>query len=119
MVLSRSSVRLRLVAAHARVEKIADDVEFLEAFDDEFRTCGTGGGLNLHIGETEPALHEIGAQVNVLDARVGQVHLTTEENPDAHVNAFLIETIAQRAIAKPKIRSVMMMAGPLKRAVMM
>src|SRR5262245_41492367 len=41
--------------------------------------------------------------MNVLDARVGKVHLASEKNSDFHVNAFLVETITQRVIAKIEV----------------
>src|SRR5689334_8887850 len=101
---SRGRVGLRLIAAHPCVEEIANSFEFLEAFNDQFRARRAGGGLDLYIGKAEPALNEIGTQMNVLDARISEVHFAAEKKADSHVNAFLIETIAQGVIAKIKIR---------------
>ena len=44
-----------------------------------------------------------GAQMNVLDARVGEIDFAPEKNSHAHMNSFLIEAIPQRAIAEIKI----------------
>src|SRR3954466_11325729 len=41
--------------------------------------------------------------MDVLNAGVGEVHFAAEQNPDLHVNAFVIEAIPERVIAKVKI----------------
>ncbi len=41
--------------------------------------------------------------MNVLNARVGEIDLAPEKNPDPHVNAFLIEGVTQRVVAEIKV----------------
>src|ERR1044072_7773068 len=94
----------RLIAAHSSVEKITDGFVLFETFDDEFRTGRAGRRLNLHIGQNEPALNKAGAKVYVLNARVSQIHFAAKQDPDFHVDAFVIEAVAQRVITKIKIR---------------
>ena len=92
-----------MIAAHAGVEKIANDIEFLKTFDDHFGACAARGCLYLDVGDTEPALDEPGTEVDVLDAGVGEIHLAAEEYADAHVDALFVETVAERVIAKIEI----------------
>src|ERR1051326_3377210 len=94
---------MRLIAAHAGVEEVTDGLELFEAFDHQFRTGLTGRGLDLHVGEAEPALDDSGAEMDVLDAGVSQIDFTAEEDAHLHVDAFVVEAIAKGVIAKEKI----------------
>src|SRR6478609_10362954 len=90
--------------AHPGIEEIADLLELTEALDDQLGTRITRSRLHLHIGQAQPSLDESRAQMNVLNPGIGQIHLPPEQDADLHVNALVIETIAQRVIAKVQIR---------------
>src|SRR5437764_993586 len=96
---------MRLITAHSGIEEVADGFEFLETFDDQFRTGRTGSRLDLDIGESEPPLDDSRAEMDVLDAGVGKINFAAEQDAHFHVNPLLIETIAESMIAEVQIRN--------------
>ena len=60
--------------------------------------------LDLHIGQPEPSLDDSRAEMDVLNARVRDVHFAAKEDADFHVNALRIEAVAQRVVAEIKQR---------------
>jgi len=95
--------RAGLVTAHAGVKEVADGLVFLEALDHQLRPGRAGGGLDLDVGQAEPALEDARAQVNVLDAGVGQVGFPAEQDADLHVDALLVQAVAERMIAEVEV----------------
>src|SRR5262249_44553011 len=60
---------VRLGAAHARVQEIANVDEVQQPFQHHLRTGAAAGGLDFDSGQTEPSLDDIRPELDVLNAR--------------------------------------------------
>ena len=85
-------------AAHAGVEVVAEEFEFFDAFDGELGGLIAGGSLDEDAGEAEPAFDDVGAKVDVLDARVVHDGFAAEEDAPFHGDAVVGEFVAHGVI---------------------
>src|SRR6185369_3222895 len=90
--------------AHLGVEEIADRFELLETFERHLRPGAAAGSLDQNLGETEPALDHIGADMDILDAGVVDDDLPPKENAPAHRDALVGEFVPHRVVTKIEIR---------------
>ena len=114
LVSDRSSRRAggRPRASHHGIERVAHGFEVWQAFNRRFGAGLSAGRLDLHASQAQPALDEVADQVNILDARVGQRDLPTEQHAPTHGQAVVIELIPQRAVPENQERSDHHEAGP-------
>ncbi len=91
-------------AAHAGVEKsrIASNSSRPSSVISAVELAARG--LDLDPREAEPALDDVADEVDVLDARVGEVDLAPEEDAPAHRDALGVEAVAQRVVAEVERR---------------
>src|SRR4051812_18845357 len=92
------------VTSHLSIKKIPDGFVFFETLDDQFGSRRTGGCLNLHVRDAQPALKYARAQMNVLDTSISKIDLPAKQDAYFHMNTLRIKTIAQRVITKIEIR---------------
>src|SRR5687768_4903973 len=88
----------RRVSAHPRVQKVTNLIEVLETFNRHLRVGAPAGGLDLHLGQTQPSLHDVAGEMNVLDARISQADLAPEKDAPLHPDSFLVKAIPQGVI---------------------
>src|SRR4051812_24433588 len=94
----RTFATLGLRSAHARVQKVSDQLELDQANDAHVRARVARSGLQLDGGEPEPALKQSPRQVNVLNARVREVDLSTPEDAPTHADPLLVEAVPERVV---------------------
>src|SRR5258707_637407 len=101
---SNSSGRTRFVTAHPAIEKIPNTFVLFKTFDHQFCSSGSGSSLDLDIRQPEPALNHSRAQMNIVEARIGQIDLRTKKQSSLHVNALVIKAISKRRESKIEVR---------------
>lgn len=87
-------------ATHAGVEEVTHAFIVGEAFEDHFGIGAATSGLHFDAGEAEPAFEEIGAEVDILDARIVEHDFVAEDEAPTHVDALFIEAVAHGVVAE-------------------
>src|SRR5690606_31067398 len=75
---------------------VPDRLEVLQPLDRHLRAGAPARRLELDTAQPEPPLQRIARQVNVLEPRVRQADLATEEDAPAHGHALVVERVAKR-----------------------
>src|SRR5436190_9768212 len=87
--------------AHLRIEKVANRFVLPETFNRHLGAGTAARGLDQNARQPEPALDDVGTEMNVLDARVVEDDLSPEEPPPTHRDSFFGEGVAQRGVTNP------------------
>src|SRR5215468_1733235 len=84
--------------AHLGIEVIPQLFGFENALNVHLRRSASGRRLNGKCRQSEPALNEIAAQVNVLDASIREMNLMPEKNSPTHRHAIIFKFEPKRFV---------------------
>src|SRR5690606_31443630 len=56
--------------------------------------------LELNPAQAEPPLDDVAGEVDILNPRLGEAHLSAEENPPPHPDPLAVDIVAERDIAE-------------------